>query len=527
MLEILRHRMFVLALLFGALLLRGTAHGESPPPSAEITIGSKNFTENRLLAEIMAQLIEARTELTVRRRGNLGGTTVVFAALRSGDIDGYPEYTGTGWTVHLGRKDRVKDPLRAFLTVQRDSAERFDVQWLEPFGFNNSYAMAMNEAAAQKLNVHTISDLVEHQSSLSAAVSHEFLNREDGYPGLAAAYGLDISDLRGMEHGLAYEAIDSDRVDVVDTWTTDGKIDRFDIRILEDDLSFFPPYDAAPLFRVDTLAAHPEIERSLHELAFVLDDAKMRGLNYRVEEEGGSFEQVAADFLVAQGLLEDAAAVATVGERDEGLFAFLWSRRSETLGYVGQHVFLTLVAVVLAILFAVPLGIVLTRHQRWAPTVMGAAGVIQTVPSLALLAFLIPVPGFGLGARSAIAALFLYALLPILRNTFAGIEGVDRRLVEAGLGLGLRDRDILWRVQLPLAMQTVMAGIRTATVISIGVATLAAFIGAGGLGDPIVTGLQLNDTLLILSGAVPAAVLAILADIGLGLVERRLVPKGL
>ncbi|MDE0396088.1 MAG: ABC transporter permease [Gammaproteobacteria bacterium] len=192
-----------------------------------------------------------------------------------------------------------------------------------------------------------------------------------------------------------------------------------------------------------------------------------------------------------------------------------------------EHLSLTAIAVSLAILLSVPLGILLTRSEPVAAPVIGAIGVIQTIPSLALLAFMIPLPFLGLGARSAITALFLYALLPIVRNTYTGIREVDAELLDAGRGMGLSPGQILFRVELPLAMRTIMAGVRTSTVISIGVATLAAFIGAGGLGDPIVTGLQLNDTYLILSGALPAALLAIVVDFLLGRVEHRLIPRGL
>ncbi|MCG8557197.1 MAG: ABC transporter permease [Proteobacteria bacterium] len=208
------------------------------------------------------------------------------------------------------------------------------------------------------------------------------------------------------------------------------------------------------------------------------------------------------------------------------MLPFLWSRRDVTLRLALQHLGLTVLAVALAVIVAVPLGIVLTRKTRLVPVVMGGAGVLQTIPSLALLAFMIPVPGLGLGARSAVAALCLYALLPIIRNTYSGIRDVDPDLLEAARGMGLRDRELLAKVELPLATRAIMAGIRTSTVISIGVATLAAFIGAGGLGDPIVTGLQLNDSYLILSGALPAAMLALCADFVLGYVERALIPRG-
>lgn len=509
-------------------LLPTLALAQTEPPPVPVVIGSKAFTESRLLGEIMAQLIEARTDIPVERRLNLGGTTLVFSSLVNGEIDVYPEYTGTGWTINLGLTERVSDPLRVYLRVAAEFERRWQITWLQPFGFENSYELAMAPDVADRLNIRTISDLLDHADTLRAGVSHEFLNREDGYPGLARAYGLDIPDLRGMEHGLAYEAILSGRVDLTDTYTTDGKLLEYDIRILEDDQAFFPPYDCAPIIRDDTLERYPVVGELLNQLAFRIDDRRMQELNYRVEEEGGAYAEVARDFLRAEGFLDgESGPVSSSPDRDQGFIAFLWSRRGETGRLVGQHLGLTAIAMLLAILVAVPLGIVLTRKEALATPVLGVIGVIQTVPNLALLAFMIPFPGLGLGARSAIAALFLYALLPIVRNTYTGIREVDADLLESARGMGLRDYQVLLKVELPLATRTIMAGLRTSTVISIGIATLAAFIGAGGLGDPIVTGLQLNDTQLILSGAIPAAILALSVDFLLGRVEKFLVPRGL
>jgi len=512
-------------------ILSGGAWAQ-PGQRETIVIGSKNFTENRLLGEIMAQLLEAETDLVVERRTNLGGTTVVFTALTSGQIDIYPEYTGTGWSIHLGRTDRVADPLRAYLVVAEAFARRYDITWLSPFGFSNSYALAVSDETANRLDLRRISDLREHQEALVAGVSHEFLNRQDGYPGLAAAYGLRLPNLKGMEHGLAYEAIRSGRIDLIDTWTTDGKLLRYDITILEDDEKFFPPYDAAPIVRGETLRRHPEIRAVLSKLAFRIDDQKMRTLNFQVEEQGGPFDRVARDFLRAEGLIDAGAGgkgrgASADGSTRDGFWAFMKSRLPRTLDLTLTHLWLTGIAVALAIALAVPLGILLTLWPPLVPPVLGGAGVIQTIPSLALLAFMIPIPLLGLGSRSAIAALFLYALLPIVRNTYTGIKGVDPDLLEAAQGMGLRRHQILLFLQLPLATRTIMAGIRTSTVISIGVATLAAFVGAGGLGDPIVTGLQLNDMNLILSGAIPAALLALVVDFILGRVETALVPRGI
>lgn len=493
-----------------------------------IVVGSKNFTENRLLAEIMAQLIEAHTDIKVERKTNLGGTIVVFTALRNGQIDFYPEYTGTGWSIHLKIRESVHNPLRAYLRVKRDFAEKYRITWLAPFGFNNSYALAMGRQLADRLNIRRISDLKDHQNDLRTGFSHEFLNRSDGYPGLAKKYGLSLKNLRGMEHGLAYEAIRTGETDLIDTWLTDGKLLRYPIRILEDDRGFFPPYDAAPIIRTETLERYPELEKILNRLAFRINDQKMRELNYQVEEKGGPFKSVAMEFLKSQRLIKkQTARRPKYTTRDKGFLAFFWDRRYKTLELVSEHLWLTAVAMFLAIITAVPIGILLAKNDRLAPAILGAAGVIQTIPSLALLAFMIPFPGLGLGVRSSIAALFLYALLPILRNTYTSIKEVDNELIQAARGMGLKDRQILFQVEIPLSTRTIMAGIRTATVISIGIATLAAFIGGGGLGDPIITGLQLNDVYLILSGAIPAALLAILIDFAIGRLERFIAPKGL
>lgn len=518
------------ALLAVSLALWGHGRRASASPGAtgRVVVGAKNFPESRLLAEIMAQLIEAHTTLRVERRVNLGGTTVVFTALRSGEIDLYPEYTGTGWSVLLSRPDPVHDPLRAFVEVQRAFEARWDLRWLDPFGFSNGYALAMPRDRAAALGVSRISDLPPLTDQLRVGFSHEFIERDDGYPGLRAAYGLDLPELRGMEHGLAYQALDDGELDVVDTYSTDGKLARADVRLLEDDRHAFPPYDAAPVIRAETLRAYPQLEPVLRRLAFSISDDQMRALNYAVEVERRPFEEVARAFLDTQGLRREAATPAAGGEADtRGALALLWDRRAETAALVGEHLALTGIAVAIAVALGVPLGLWLTRHERWAGPVLGATGVVQTIPSLALLAFMIPIPGLGLGKTSAVVALLLYALLPIVRNTYAGIRGIDPELREAARGMGLRDGQVLRLVELPLAIPTLMAGIRTATIISIGVATLAAFIGAGGLGDPILTGLQLNDGRLVLAGALPAAALALGVDALLAWLERALTPRGL
>lgn len=518
------------ALLAAALASAGGALAR-PAPAQDVVVGSKNFPESRLLGEMLTLLIEEQTDLDVEHKASLGGTSICFDALREGDIDLYPEYTGTAWSVVLGETERVSDPMRTYFHVAARYRERYDLVWLSPFGLNNKYELAVDEARAEELGLRTISDLRAVGGSLRCAFSIEFMDRPDGYPGLAQYYGLQLGDVRAMEHGLAYTAVAAGEVDLIDAYSTDGKLSRYRLRMLEDDRGFFPPYHAAPVVRAETLAAHPFLREVLDRLAFRIDDERMRRLNYAVEEEKREFRDVAREFLAEEGLVSGGGGPRESGARPAGrggaFLPFFLGRWRDTLRLTLEHVGLTAVAVLLAAALAIPLGIWIQRHALAERLALGAAGVVQTIPSLALLAFAITVPGLGLSVRSAVLALFLYAVLPILRNTHAGLRGVDPELVDAARALGLTPRQVLLRVQLPIATGTILAGVRTSAVVGVGVATLAAFIGAGGLGEPILAGLYLNDPNLILAGAVPAALLALLADAGLGAVERVLVPRGL
>jgi len=505
-----------------------------------IRIGAKNFTESAVLAELMAQTIEAHTDLEVELRTGLGGTMICWAALLSGEVDIYAEYTGTGWATILGNTDKLTDPLRAFFEVQRRCREDHDVHWLEPFGFNNTYALAMREDLAADLGVTRISDLVGHQDTLRAGFGFEFGSRNDGYPGLATAYGLDLVNTRTVEHALAYEAIQSGAIDLMDAYSTDGKLLRFRVRVLEDDRRFFPPYNAAPMVRGATLRRHPEIQRALSRLAFRLTDLDAQALNYIVESDGVAPRDAARAFLEMVGVVEGELSSASKARRALALvgksppepgeqatarpgFVELWTNRWRlVLSLLAQHIWMVLVAVFWATVISIPLGIAITTRPKLRQVLIGSAGVLQTIPSMALLVFMIPL--LGMNRDSAIAALILYAILPILRNTYTGIAGVDRDLIDAARGMGMRPRQMLRRVQLPLALPTIMAGVRTSAVISVGVATLAAFIGAGGLGQLIVEGLYLNYGAMIWLGAIPAALLAIATDQVLGLVAARISP---
>lgn len=497
----------------------------APTASAEpVVVGSKNFEESRLLAEMVARLLEERAGLEVERRFNLAGTQVCFEALRTGAIDLYPEYTGTGLVSLLG-EPATADAAATLNRVRRVFLERWDLWWLAPLGFENAYEIAVRGPVARELGLSTISDLASRAAGLSAGFGFEFVERPDGLPGLRAAYGLELATVRPLQQALKYEAAAAGRIDVLDVYTTDGRLLREDLVVLEDDRGFFPSYQAAVLVRGELLRRRPEVAPTLALLAGALDERTMRRLNLRLQEGGESPQRVAADALAAIGLVGGAADATAAGGSPRGFWSYLWSERAALGRRTAEHLRLVAVALGLGLLLAVPLGLALERRRRVAEPVIRAVGVTQTIPSIALLAFMIPL--LGVGALPAVVALWIYSLFPILRNTYTGVRDADPEAVDSATALGMSPRQVLLWVRLPLASPVILAGVRTAAVITVGTATLAAFIGAGGLGEPIVTGLQLADTRLILSGALPAAVLAVLVDLLLAVVERRLTPAGL
>ncbi len=488
--------------------------------TTKIAVGAKPFTESAVLAEVMAQTIEAYTDIVVERRLNLAGTHVCLAALRGGEIDLYAEYTGTGLRDILGDKSERISPGLAFATVAKEFARRFDLEWLAPFGFDNTYVLLMRPQHAAELAVTKVSDLSEHP--LRFGVSHEFLSRPDGLPGLRKVYTFQESHTVGMAHDLAYQGLVEGSIDVTDGYSTDAKILRYGLATLADDRHFFPPYEAAPLARRDLAERVPEAYEALRLLAGRIDAAAMRDMNFQVEQKRRAPAAVAADFLGSLGIVADRK---VHSERETGVFRLLYQRRWKTLDLASRHLMLAGGAVLAACLIGIPLGIAVSRRPALAKIVLGFASVLQTIPSIALLAFMLPL--FGIGVAPALVALFLYGLLPIMRNTVTGLHSIEDRLLDVGRGLGMTDSQILQQVELPLAAPVLMAGVRTATVITVGTATLAAFIGAGGLGDPIVTGLATTDYALVLCGALPAAALAIALDWILGQVERWVTPSGL
>lgn len=488
-----------------------------------IVVGSKNFAESRVLAEMFARLIEARTDLDVERRLGLAGTQVCFEALRTGSIDLYPEYTGTGLVTILQESPRG-DARWTLERVRSEFLARWDLWWLAPLGFENAYELAVPRELARTHALQSISDLVRVAPDLTAGLGYEFVTRDDGLPGLARAYGLHFGDVRTMQQALKYQAAGERVIDCLDVYTTDGRLVVHDLVVLDDDKSFFPPYEAAALLRGETLQRHPEIGATIGLLTHAFSEEKMRQLNLRVEHQGEPVERVAQDALESLGLVGERA-VRTVSSRDRSLWSYMWSSRRDLGARTLEHLYLSGAGLLLGILFAVPLGLVLERRRQTAETLIRMIGTTQTIPSLALLAFMIPF--FGVGELPAIVALWLYSIFPILRNTYSGLRDAGPEAVQAATALGMTPAQVLRRVRLPLAAPVIMAGVRTAGVITVGTTTLAAFIGAGGLGEPIVSGVQSVDTTVILSGALPAAFLAIAVDALLGAVERHLRPPGL
>jgi osmoprotectant transport system permease protein len=483
-------------LLLPVNLLLAVALAISASACAEtMQVGSKRFTESYILGEIIARTVQGE------HKPGLGSTGIVFAALQAGAIDVYPEYTGTLAKEILGLEGRP-----GLAELDRALAPRGLAAGI-PLGFNDSYALAMRAERAEALGIATLSDLAAHPA-LKLGLSLEFIARSDGWRGLKAAYRLPQTPI-GLDHGIAYEALAAGTIDVMDVYTTDAKIGRYRLRLLADDRGFFPRYDAVLVYRRDLAERFPAQFARLKTLEGRIDERAMIRMNAAAELEGKSFAQAAALFFQEK----------PAEKSERHLLAALFGPDFGRL--TAQHLLLVGVSLAAAIALGVPLGIAAAKLPRAAQAILGGVGVIQTIPSLALFAFLIALLG-GIGAAPALIALFLYALLPIVRNTQAGLAGAGRGLVQAGKALGLTPVQILFTVELPLAAPSILAGIKTSAVINVGTATIAAFIGAGGYGERIAAGLALNDNAMLLAGAIPAAALALLVQAAFELAEKRL-----
>ena len=509
------------------------------PSEPIVRVGSKRFTESYVLGEILVGAIAGGGGRAEHRQG-LGNTAIVLGALEAGSIDVYPEYTGT-----IAREILKLDAVPSLAELNSALAAR-GLQVAVPLGFNNGYALAVRGDDARTRGLQRLSDLAAHPT-LRLGMTQEFIGRADGWPGLKAAYGLPFATPRGLDHGIAYEAIRAGQVDVIDVYTTDAKIDRYGLFVLADDRHYFPGYDAVLLHRADLATRAPLAWRALTRLAGTLDEHEMQRLNAEAEIDKRPFATIARSWLdrqeasvtsstgVAAGTPSLAASspagpstttpapaaapaagppVASAGPGFlDRLFADDFGRLT------GQHLMLVISSVSAGVLIGLPLGVLAARHPALSQGVIATVGVIQTIPSLALLAFLIPLTG-RIGVVPAFIALVLYSLLPIVRNTHAGLLEVKAGVKEAGRSLGLSPAQVLRLIELPMAAPTILAGVKTSAVINVGTATIAAFIGAGGYGERIVTGLALNDHATLLAGAVPAAALALLIEAGFSIIER-------
>ncbi len=459
-----------------------------------VKVGSKLFNESVILGEMITQLIE-NNGVEVTFVDQLGGTRILWNSLLQGEIDIYPEYTGTLIFEILG-EDQVlsQDELNTRLSA-------LGIQVTNPLGFNNTYALGMNRETAATLGISKISHLSNHPT-LKFGFSNEFIDRNDGWAGLQTFYNLPQSNVIGLDHDLAYRGLESGSIDLIDLYSTDAEIAYYDLVVLEDDRSFFPGYQAVILYRN---SLDSKTIDAIRKLEFSISASEMTAMNAAVKLEGRDEVEVASAFLT------DKYQIQTNREVESAI--------SRLVKNTIDHIILVMVSLSLAILFALPLGIIAAKSSALTQPILSIVGILQTIPSLALLVFMIPL--FGIGTFPAMAALFLYSLLPIVRNTHAGISEIDISLKESALALGLPKSLILTKIELPLAAPTILAGIKTSAVINVGTATLGALIGAGGYGQPILTGIRLDDVSLILQGAVPAAFLALIVQWIFDAVEKR------
>lgn len=535
-------RFLLLALAWTGLFCSMPALAEDVPAKDVLHVGSKRFTESFILGEILTRTAAASGPAAHRQ--GLGNTAIVLAALRSGAIDVYPEYLGT---IDL---EILKNPQPTSIEQMRAALQPLGLGVAVPLGFSNGYALAVRGDAG----ITRLSELAR-RPSLQVGLSHEFLGRADGWPGLARRYGLPQLP-RGLDHGIAYEALARRQIDVTDIYSTDAKIRQYGLQVLDDDLAYFPRYDAVLLYRLDLPRRFPAAWRAIGALEGRISTDAMIAMNAAAELNGQSFDTIARNWVACHvatggavaGRVDGSPVHASMSRMrcDEAVRPFTHAevervdgkpvhptRDASTVVRDGllaktfgngfgalarQHLLLVGLAVLLGCLAGIPLGILAALAPRLRQVVLALAGMLQTVPSLALLAILIPLLG-RIGTVPALVAMCAYALLPIVRNTCTGLLQVPAGLRTAALALGLTRGQALLSVELPLAAPVILAGVKTAAVMSVGTATIAAFIGAGGFGERITTGLALNDNDMLLAGAIPAALLALLTQAGFEAIE--------
>ena len=479
--------------IVGAILMAMPVAVASQP----VIVGSKKFTESYVLGEIAKRVLQ-EAGLPVEHREGMGGTIILWKALTQGAITVYPEYTGTITEEIL----KSRGPLS--VDEMRKELSRHGIGMTGELGFNNTYALVMRRERTRQLGIVKISDLKKHPE-LVVGVTHEFLQRKDGWKPLAERYGLKMRDVRGIDHALGYVALANGAIDLKDAYSTDAKIAEDNLVELEDDLGFFPQYHGVFLYRLD---ADPRVPAALRRMEGTLSDARMIQLNAAAEQT--------KDYSRAASLYFD--------QKAQGKSASLASNITR---WTIRHLLLVGLSLFFSIIIGIPLGIWASRPGLVSQLILGTTGLVQTIPSLALLALLVSIPVLGISPLTAIIALVLYGLLPIVRNTATGLQDIATPLQESAAALGLEPRAQLFRIFLPMASRSILAGIKTSAIISVGTATLAALIGAGGLGEPILSGLNLNDHATILEGAIPAAVLAFFVQMSFDFLDHLLIPKGL
>ncbi|HVO75128.1 MAG TPA: glycine betaine ABC transporter substrate-binding protein [Ignavibacteriaceae bacterium] len=484
------------------LLMPSAALSQEKDLAHGIKVGSKKFTEGVILGEIITQLARISYKSTEHLK-ELGGTRILWNALRKGDIDIYPEYTGTIREEIFAGK--IKTDAEA-----RKKLHELGIEMSRPLGFNNTYALGMKQSIAGKLGIKKISDLQKHKE-LKFGLSNEFMDRKDGWPGLRDRYKLSGENVTGLDHDLSYRGLENGSIDVVDLYSTDAEIKYYNLKILEDDFNYFPEYKAVILYRSNLKKNAPEVLNSVLRLESNIPESSMVSMNAKVKLDLIPEGAVAAEFIQKK-----------FGLRTEFVKDNFFTR---LLAYSREHIYLVSVSLFWAVIFSVPIGILAYKKKKFSVFILGLTGIIQTIPSLALLVFMIPL--LGIGSWPAIAALFLYSLLPIVRNTYSGLQNIPLHIRESAEVLGLSWFYKLWLIELPLALPSILAGIKTSAVINVGTATLGALIGAGGYGQPILTGIRLDNMSLILEGAVPAALLALTVQLIFDLLEKIIVPRGL
>lgn len=511
-------RCFLFSCLF---LLSNSVLGESY--KKPITIGSKNFSEAFILTEIVSILLEEKFNQPVIRKHGLGGTKVAFDALINENIDMYGDYTGTGYVMILKMKGE-RDPDRVFDIVNNEFQKRWDIRWMPSLGFNNTYTVAVRSSDERFKNINKISELPSSLESYVYGAGHEFMERADGHREFVDYYNLrlDPNNMIAMNVGLMYSAIRDKKIDMIVAYSTDGRIRAYDLKTLVDDKKFFPPYYSSFLVKNKTLEKFPVLNKVFELTHNLINESEMMEMNDLVDREKMNPKVVAKNFLINKGLISGSI---DLSKKEQSLLGYFWDKRNYLLKLLIEHLSLSFWALFFASIISIPIGVYLTRYESLGKIVFPIVNTIQTIPSLALLGFLIPL--IGIGKFPAIIALFLYSLLPLIRNTYSGILGVENRYVEASRGIGLTEWQILLKVEIPLAMPIILAGFRTAAIIVIGTATIAALIGAGGFGDPIFRGVATVNSNLILLGAIPAALLAVFTDKLISILENILVSKGL